>query len=151
MGFLKFLQKKEPKQAPKGKLEIPPAPPTDEGLPDFPSEKEAKKEKPIEAPEPPKEQKDIIEDIGEEAVETQEDLLEKRPQVKPVFVRIGAYKDVLDEIMLINNILKESDDTITRVSEFKQDEDKEFNKWEKQLKDVQQKLIYADQALFSTK
>ena len=147
MGFLKFLQKKEKKEeAPKSELEIPPAPPTEQDLPEFPS---APKE-PIKEPEP-EQAEEHIEKIEKQAIETQEEALEKRPEVKPVFIRVGAYKDVIDEIMLINNIIKESDDTITRVAQFKEDEDKEFNKWEKQLKDIQQKLIYADQTLFGTK
>lgn len=149
MGFLKFLKKKGRKEGtPKTELEIPPAPPTEEELPEFPSPKE--KPRPIVAVKKPGEER-YIEKMEEEALETQEEVMEKRPEVKPVFVRVGAFKDVMDEIMLVNNIIKESEDTIIRVAEFKEDEDKEFKKWENQLKDIQQKLIYADQALFGTK
>jgi hypothetical protein len=145
MGFLKFLQPKEKKMEAPKRLEIPPAPPTEEELPEFPSLKEKPEVRTA------KQRISTVERVERESVKKEEEELkrfERGPEVKPVFVRVGAFKDVTDEIMLITNILKESEDTIIRVAEFKEDEDKEFRKWENSLKDIQQKLIFADQSLF---
>ena len=55
---------------------------------------------------------------------------------------------MIDEIGLVNNIVKEGEGILTRVAEFKEDEDKEYHKWEAHVKDVQKKLIYVDKTLF---
>ncbi|MBR9692257.1 hypothetical protein GOV06_05740, partial [Candidatus Woesearchaeota archaeon] len=59
------------------------------------------------------------------------------------------YKEMMKDVSIIQNTLKEGSDSLTRISEFKEDEDKEFHKWEGQIKDIQRKLIYADKTLFA--
>ena len=60
---------------------------------------------------------------------------------KPIFVHLDSYKELMNEITLVKNTLKESTDSLTRVAEFKEDEDKEFNKWGNQIKDIQRNWL----------
>jgi len=112
-----------------------------EELPEFPSPKELeKKPRPIN-----------VGKIEEEAVQETEDLLDERDDLvltKPVFVPLPVFKDILDEVSLAKNLVKENEDILVRVSDFKEDEEKEFKKWESYIKDIQQKLIYVDKTLF---
>ena len=137
MGIRDFLKGKKKEEV----LDVPPAPPTAEELPEFPSMGEA--------PEPRK--GPSIEDIEQKAVEEVSEELEQREELvikKPVFVSFETFRDMMEEVALINSILKENEDTLTRVSEFKEDEDKEFKKWQAQISDMQKKLIFADKTLF---
>ena len=141
MGIREFLTGKKREET----IEVPPAPPSADELPEIPSAKDipeiAKKE-----PEIPS-----IESIEGEAVEEVTEELDEREELtlkKPVFVTFESFRDMMDELALVKNILKENEDTLTRVSEFKEDEDKEFKKWQAQISDIQKKLIYADKTLF---
>lgn len=153
MGFLEFLKrkKKEERFPEKKELEIPPAPPTAEELPAFPTPEEIPKPKVKEITKPPI---PTVEKLEEGAVREEKELLEEREELalkKPIFVSLESFRDMLDEIGLVTNLLKENEDTLVRVSEFKEDEDKEFKKWESQISDIQKKLIYADKTLFGAK
>ena len=78
--------------------------------------------------------------------------LEERDELKlrkPIFVYLDSYKEIMKEINVTQNTLKEGADSLSRVSDFKEDEDKEFKKWESHIKDIQRKLIYADKTLFA--
>ncbi len=144
MNFFKKLLKKNKKHS--EKLDIPPAPPTKEELPSFPDiPKDISVPSKKEAPVPTAEQAE------EKAVEEQKKELEEREDLKvkkPIFVGIENYKYMIDEVGLMKNTLKEAEDTIVRVSEFKEDEDKSFDSWQSQIEDIQKKLIYADKTLF---
>ncbi|MBD3249477.1 hypothetical protein GF336_05510 [Candidatus Woesearchaeota archaeon] len=145
MDFFKKLFKGGKKPSEKD-LEIPPAPPTKEELPSFPDIPKdisvpSKKEVPV----------PTVENVEDDAVKEQKKELEEREDLevkKPIFVGIENYKNMIDEIGLMKNTLKEAEDTIVRVSEFKGDEDKAFDSWQKQIEDIQKKLIYADKTLF---
>ena len=148
MGFMNIFKSKKRESLDKKELDIPPAPPTSDELPEFPSPSEIGKmpKKIPKAPAPPNMKK-----IEAEAVREQEEVLEEREELsltRPIFVPLENFRDVMDEVTLVKNILKENEDTLVRVSEFKEDEDKEFNKWENQIRDIQKKLIYADKTLF---
>lgn len=152
MTFLDFLKKKK-EVATEDDLDIPAAPPTSEELPVYPSSKDAPKEKVYHKKEivPEEEAVDKAEDY---AVRLQKEQLAERDDLKlkkPIFVELHLYKDMVDEIGLVKNIMKENEDILTRVAEFKEDEDKEFKKWQNQILDVQRKLIYADKTLFGMK
>ena len=154
MGVFDFLKSKKTEDKMwKKELEVPAAPPTAEELPEFPSPKDIPEEMEgnIDVQQPLTESLDRFE---QRAVESQEEVLGGREDLtlqKPIFVTLTSYKDMVDEIGLMNNILKESEDTVVRVGEFKEDEDKEFNKWESEIRDIQKKLIYVDKALFGKK
>ena len=152
MALLDFLKKKK-QEGPtiSEELEVPAAPPTSEELPEFPSEaapKVKKAEKEVEIV-----SKDVVEKEEGYAIQLQKGELGEREELKPkpIFVDLQLYKDMLDEVGLIKSVLKENEDALARVAEFKQDEDKEFKKWQDQLLDVQRKLIFADKTLFGLK
>jgi hypothetical protein len=154
MGFF-FKKKKEAVKLPKEELEVPPAPPTMEELP---SPEEVATIKAVkEAVEKPAKTKlfpSAVEQMEEKAVEETKELVEEREELqlrKPIFISLESFKDIIDEVSLASNILKENEDILTRINEFKEDEDKQFNKWESQLKDMQKKLIYVDKSLFGMK
>jgi len=136
MAFLDFFKKKrkEPSFS-EFDIDVPPAPPTEE-FPDIPSFKQSKK-------------------LGSEPIESEEKIAEEIIPEKegvelsqPIFVDINLFRDTMDEINLTKSILKENDDTLARVSEFRQSQEKEFKKWQDSLLDIQKKLIFVDKGLF---
>ena len=156
MGFF-FKKKKDFAELSKEELDldIPTAPPTMEELPSpeevatIKSVKEA-----IEKPAKIRLTPSTIELMEEKAVKETKEQVEEREGLilrKPIFISLESFKDIIDEVSLTSNILKENEDILTRINEFKEDEDKQFNKWESQLKDMQKKLIYVDKSLFGMK
>ena len=147
MGFFRRFKKKE---IPGKGLDVPPAPSTAEELP---SPKEVASIKAVkEAVEKPR--PSSMEQMEARIVEKQKEELGEREELKlkkPIFISAESFKAMLEEIGLTKSILKENEDIITRVGEFKEDQDKEFNKWESQFKDMQKKLIYIDKVLFGLK
>jgi hypothetical protein len=153
MGIFNFL-KKEREPAAGEELEIPPAPPIREALPSF-SEKDVRAIK--EAVGKPRPRAEVAEphkkiaEIEEGAVAAQRRLLGRREHLeltKPIFVDLPVFKNIIDEIALIQNTIKESRDSLSRLDEFKEDEDKEFKRWQNIVQDAQKKLIYVDKTLF---
>lgn len=156
MGIFKFLKKEKEIGE---DLEIPPAPPIKEALPTF-AEKEVKVIKEaVEKPRPPPKPKvrvapppkERIVGVEEAAVIAQRRLLAERERLeltKPIFIDVGIFRDVIDEIALIQNTLKETSDSLSRLDEFREDENKEFRRWQSDMQDVQKKLIYVDKTLF---
>ncbi|MBD3354675.1 hypothetical protein GF361_01665 [Candidatus Woesearchaeota archaeon] len=156
MGFTDlFKKKRELETIGNKKIEVPAAPPSKKDMPEFPTPKEIpefrKEGAKIERPQP-KKSASSIERIERKAVTSQKKELEERDDLKlkkPIFVYLDSYKEIMKEVNQINNTLKEGDDSLKRVAEFKEDEDEEFSRWESQIKDIQKKLIYADKTLFA--
>lgn len=143
MGFADFFKKKK-----KEDLEVPDAPPTSEELPEYPASQKKVQAKEIKV-EP--QAAASVEKEEDYAVKLQKQELGERDDLelhKPIFVDLQLYKDMVDEVGLVKNIMKENEDTLTRVAEFKQDEDTEFKKWQSEMIDIQRKLIFADKTLF---
>ncbi len=143
MGMFRFFKGN------KRELEVPPAPPVSEELPSFPSMRAGSRirTKGVKGTHP----STYYDAAEEKAVREEKAELEVREELevkKPVFVPANSFRDMLDEINLIRNVLQENEDAVTRMAEFKGDEDKEFNKWQSQLADIQKKLIFADKTLF---
>lgn len=151
MIFFKRKEKKTvlPPVHAAGELDIPPAPPSEEDLPEFPEIPEFK-EKPT-ATAPPKRALPSAEKIEEEAFREEKRQLamaETHEVAKPVFVRMDSFQSIISELNMIKSIAKESDDAIIRVGDFAEDQDREFNKWQSQLGDIQKKLIFIDKTMF---
>lgn len=139
MGFLGFLKRKEKedfKFPSKEELDIPPAPSLAKSAePQFPSVNDEAS----------------IERYEDKAVEYEREELDKRDSLSmkhPFFVKSGLFRAMVDELGVVRSVLKESEEIINRVEDFKGDEDKEFDKWHSQILDIQRKLIYADKTLF---
>ena len=151
MGFF-FKKKKEVPRLSEKELDVPMPPPTAEELP---SPEEVATIKAVkEAVEKPVKQRPIVPSVKqmeERAVEETKEEVEERDELKltkPIFLSLESFRDIMDEVSLTTNILKENEDILTRINEFKEVQDKQFNKWESQLKDMQKKMIYVEKTLF---
>ncbi len=139
MGFLNFLSKSKKKEnfkfPSKEELDIPTAP--------------SMKSEVMEAPEfPALEHEDmLVAEMDSHEMETEEEN-EDTSLAKPIFIRSDYFKAMMNEVGVIKTTLKESDIILGRVEDFKGDQDKEFEKWHIQIKDIQNKLIYAEKTLF---
>ncbi len=58
----------------------------------------------------------------------------------PVFVRIQEYEDVLTTIESVKRKLKDAQDQLTKLKDFKAQEDKEVATWAESLEDVRSRL-----------
>jgi len=148
MGLKDFFKPKSKKEGRK-ELLIPEAPRSKEELPTFPTPEEI----PEIRKEVVKEKRgfSVLEKAESMAVNEQQEELDERDELKlkkPIFVYLDSYKEMMNELTVVQNTLKEGADSLVRVAEFKEDQDKEFNKWDAQLKDVQRKLTYVDRRLF---
>jgi len=152
MGLKDFFKKgRRTKGFEAGGLEIPTAPPSKEELPTFPTPEDIPEIRERESPK--KRVASPLERAEEYAVRLQREELEEREDLKlkkPIFVYLESYKEMMNEVSLIQTTLKEGADSLVRVTEFKEDEDKEFNKWESTIKDIQRKLTYVDKTLFAS-
>lgn len=151
MGVLDFLKGKQKEPELGGGLEVPAAPPSTEELPELPSPAEMKKAEQQRMTERPLTRR--VESAERKAVREEHAELHERGSLelkKPIFMSLKLFKDIVEEVQMVSQILKENDDTLVRVSQFKEDEDTEFKKWENSLVDVQKKLIFADKTLFGT-
>ena len=156
MDIFKFLKKEKQLKFPeKKRLEVPSVPPL-KSLPKFPEKEVTARIKEAVA-KPKKQQKQIFspEDtlaaIEEAAVTAQKHLLGKREHLeltRPLFVDVLLFREVIDEIASISGRLKESHDSLSRLEEFREDEEKEFKRWRSNVQDIQKKLIYVDKTLF---
>ena len=148
MGFKDFFKVKEKRKEDKDREITIPTAPGKEELPELPSAEEIPEFKEVEKKLSP------LEIVEKKAFDEQREELDERDELtlrKPIFVYLEQYQEMINEVGIMQNTLKEGDDSLSRISEFKEDEDKEFKKWEGQLKDMQRKLIFADKTLFANK
>lgn len=126
-------------------LEVPSAPPYVRELPELPSDLSEQELPPIKRHIPE------VESYENKAIREEEREVHERehPELqKPLFVDMDLFKAMMDEIVMGRKQLKEMDDSLTRMEDFRMDKDKEFDGWRKAIEDVQRKLIYADRTLF---
>jgi len=94
---------------------------------------------------------DEIQVFEKKELKVQEKELKERDTLKldePFFVEVDLYRAMIDELNQTNLILKENDAICNRLEDFKNDFDKEYNKFQNKLGDIQRKLIFADKRLF---
>ncbi len=93
-----------------------------------------------------------LEKIGEESAkkdkEYLEDINEHKKIVKPVFIKVNRYQDVLGEIEMIKAHLNNFEKSSIGLGELKEEKDKRFTKWHENFKDIQKKLVFIDKTLF---
>jgi hypothetical protein len=152
MVFDIFRKKKKSAGMPaKADLDMPPSAgfsATEEPLelPTFPTLEEYEK--------PGKKEAADVDDIEKEAIEEVEGELEGREDFElktPIFVEAKLYKGVIDDLTTLRNVLKDGADRLQTISDIRDDREKNYNIWHKQIEDIQKKLIYADSSLFSKK
>jgi len=152
----KLFKKKERFGLPeKGEIDIPPTPPLMQEeypeLPTFPTFEEEKTEG-------AGEKKDLtisaVDEMERQAIRGVEGELGEREELKltkPIFVEARLYKAVMDDVGVLRNVLKDSADMLQTMSDLKDDKEKNYGVWHKQIEDIQRKLIYADNSLFGKK
>ena len=58
---------------------------------------------------------------------------------------------MIDEVGQLKSSLDRADDVVTHLEGFKEDQDNAFKKWMNQIKNIHEKLIYADETLFKSR
>ncbi|MBW2992122.1 hypothetical protein KY345_02800 [Candidatus Woesearchaeota archaeon] len=132
-------------------IDIPPAPPSmpEESveLPTFPTPEEAR-------PAPKMPASSAVEEMEKKAIKGVEEELGEREELeltKPIFIEAKLFKGVMDDIGVLRNVLKDGADRMQQISDLRDDREKNYGIWHKQIEDIQRKLIYADNVLFSKK
>lgn len=145
MGFKDFFKKKDD-------LQLPPLPPKiareelKKELPTFPEKKVmptfSEKASPkfvstFESRVIKKEQK-AIDEWNQRKIDT----------AKPIFIYTDKFRKILDSISESKGLLKEQEDIIDRIDDHRDQINKIYENWNKELKSVQQKIIYSEKKLF---
>lgn len=156
MVFKLFRKRKEEFEFPeKGEIEVPPAPPAipeePAELPTFPSVEEPEVEVKEKEPEMVEEAPSSVEEMEKESISGVKESLEEREGLeltKPLFIEAKLYKGIIDDISVLKNTLKDSADELMKMGDLKDDREKNYSVWHKQIEDIQRKLIYVDNSLF---
>lgn len=151
MGLFKRNKKEE--------MELPPPPPLEEGglaaeFPDMPTAEEAHipSEMPeIKAADIPFAQEPSPAMTGAPIETPQEEeemgIPMERERISPSeapYVNVSDFQQVMTNVGLIRDVLKEADGRVNRLNEIKNIEEKELEKWRNQLEDIERKLSYID-------
>lgn len=171
MGFLRFLKKKKVRTE---DLDVPPPfppPPleasedigltAEEELPPLPEIREELEEITPIPPEIPAPQEAIL---GPAPAPIEELPIIPRPEIKgsfrrieekeikrikPVFVEVGLFRNnVLKNIAIIKNELKNSSGILSELSRLEQNENNLFKDWHSKMEDVQKRLMNIDKIIF---
>jgi len=73
---------------------------------------------------------------------------ERTTPTKPVYITIHQFRRVIEKTNDIKTKVKESDETLSRLTEIEKNKDNEFDKWSRALREVQRKCIFVDKKLF---
>ncbi|MBN1386448.1 hypothetical protein JW968_05755 [Candidatus Woesearchaeota archaeon] len=66
----------------------------------------------------------------------------------PVYVRVEAFRKILEDLVVIENDVKQSEAVMIRLNELKNEKDRQFLVWKDELEDIQRKLVFVDNTLF---
>ncbi len=90
----------------------------------------------------------------EQAVKEEEEELEEiheHSNARPIYVEGTIFKQMLTDISIMNNQLKESYDALEKVKAIEKRKDTKFNNFKSSLLNVQRKLIFVDKLLFKSR
>jgi len=77
--------------------------------------------------------------------------IEEEPPVRvapgPSFVAVEDYKRIITDSNTVRSKLMAAEKFVRRLSDLKNEEERAFEKWKKQLEDVEKKLTYVDQLI----
>ncbi len=92
---------------------------------------------------------DVDKRIRRKAFREEKKVLERRHDVKrPLFIKLERYKETLRDMNVIRSDLKKSDEILENIIKSKEDKEKQFDKWNESMKDMQKKLIFMEKILF---
>ena len=66
----------------------------------------------------------------------------------PVFVKIEEYKEILDILDVIRHKVDMAKNTLSKISELKDEEDQKIETWSKNIDEVEKKIDFIDRTLF---
>ena len=66
----------------------------------------------------------------------------------PIFVKVDAYKEILDVLDLIKGKVEDIRGTLENLNELRKEEDVEVSKWNKTIDDVESKIAEIDKMMF---
>ena len=69
----------------------------------------------------------------------------------PIFIKLEAYKDIINIVAVIKKKLVESKNTLGRIKQLRSEEDTEIENWENNLDDVHKKIGFIDELLTEPK
>ncbi len=67
---------------------------------------------------------------------------------KPIFIKIENYKDAMGNIAHIKELCNEADDLLDSIHKIRNEEDRELEKWHRDLDKVKDRLLNVDKKLF---
>lgn len=68
---------------------------------------------------------------------------------KPIFVKIDAYEDIRDIINIIKKKIAEARGTLDKIQQLRHEEEAELEMWHNEVEDVEKKVAFIDESLFS--
>lgn len=68
---------------------------------------------------------------------------------KPIFVKIDAYEDIRDILNLIKKKIAEARATLDKIQQLRHEEEAELELWLNEVEDVEKKVSFIDNSLFS--
>ena len=72
----------------------------------------------------------------------------KKERPGQLFIEVDEYKNILEDITIIRNKVKESDYVAEALTDLRNKVDVEFEKWREDFEEMQRKLLYMDKVLF---
>jgi hypothetical protein len=150
MAFKDLFKKKEAQPKVVESLDLPPPPVPEAPIPS--SEVRIVNElAPMAEPEPIVQETIVPVTPAEMAPPMPEEHLEPARHVreKPLFVSVDDYQQVLGSISYIRNRLQDAEALVKKLNELKVSEEKEFDSWRAQLEDLQKKLAYVEDVIFT--
>ncbi len=65
----------------------------------------------------------------------------------PIFIKLEEYSDVTAIVEVVKRKLEETKDTLTQLKQLRMEEAQEIDAWEQSLKEIHEKIEFADEIL----
>lgn len=72
----------------------------------------------------------------------------KSEETKPVFLKIGAFESINNDLAQVHASLKDDTALLTSLAELETEQDQAYTKWRTTLEDIHKKLLFIDETLF---
>lgn len=99
---------------------------------------------PIEVPELP----ELEEAVVLEPTVSQPKRLVSPESIKPMFISVEDYQEILNSINVIKDALRDTEESMNRLNELKNTQEKILEDWRGHLEDAERKITYVDQTIF---
>ena len=68
--------------------------------------------------------------------------------IKPMFISVEDYQEILNSINVIKDALRDTEESMNRLNELKNTQEKILEDWRGHLEDAERKITYVDQVIF---